>query len=273
MTQQIIKLNKELRKLESDFEYQQKINPTKSGWTVTLLLSILFGWMGVDRFYNGSVGLGLLKLFTFGGLGYWYIIDIILILFHKMKDSEGIVIRNYNDDEIKEHSNKLKDLKSKVKAAQTKLEQELNQFLLGRTPLTEIRTNLKLKKGEKVVFKQEVELLEPRAIRVYKAGYAGTTIKLAGKPFRIGGAKGHSESHYETKVIDNGTLFLSDKRLIYTGQTKNYDIEYQRVLNIEYFPDGFKIQVQNRQKPISFIGTKEYEEMLLPVYFERLSNK
>ena len=48
-------------------------------WLTALLLSILIGSLGVDRFYMGHVGLGILKLITFGGLGIWWLIDLILI--------------------------------------------------------------------------------------------------------------------------------------------------------------------------------------------------
>jgi len=48
-------------------------------WIVTLVLSILFGSLGVDRFMMGQIGLGLLKLLTFGGFGIWWLIDVILI--------------------------------------------------------------------------------------------------------------------------------------------------------------------------------------------------
>lgn len=39
------------------------------GFITTWVLSLLFGVLGVDRFYLGKVGTGLLKLLTFGGLG------------------------------------------------------------------------------------------------------------------------------------------------------------------------------------------------------------
>jgi len=48
-------------------------------WTITLIMSIIFGEIGVDRFIMGHVGLGILKLLTFGGFGIWWLIDVILI--------------------------------------------------------------------------------------------------------------------------------------------------------------------------------------------------
>lgn len=62
--------------------------PPKS-FTTALLLSFFLGYFGVDRFYLGHVGLGIVKLLTFGGCGFWYIIDFILIATRKVNDSMG----------------------------------------------------------------------------------------------------------------------------------------------------------------------------------------
>jgi len=48
-------------------------------WVLCLVLSILVGGLGVDRFIMGQVGLGILKLITFGGCGIWWLVDVILI--------------------------------------------------------------------------------------------------------------------------------------------------------------------------------------------------
>lgn len=42
------------------------------------LLNIFFGVLGVDQLWAGNIGLGLGKLFTLGGLGFWTIADIFL---------------------------------------------------------------------------------------------------------------------------------------------------------------------------------------------------
>lgn len=45
-----------------------------------LILSIVLGIYGVDRFYKGDIGLGILKLITCGGCCIWYLIDIFNIM-------------------------------------------------------------------------------------------------------------------------------------------------------------------------------------------------
>ena len=47
---------------------------------ISLVLSLLVGGLGIDRFYIGDTGLGIGKLVTCGGLGIWTIIDLFLIM-------------------------------------------------------------------------------------------------------------------------------------------------------------------------------------------------
>jgi len=48
--------------------------------TVSLIVSILVGYLGIDRFIIGDTGLGIGKLLTCGGFGIWAIVDWFLIM-------------------------------------------------------------------------------------------------------------------------------------------------------------------------------------------------
>ncbi|GAB2722951.1 TM2 domain-containing protein [Arthrobacter bambusae] len=61
----------------------------------TWLLSLLLGGLGIDRFYLGKVGTGILKLVTFGGIGIWALIDLILVLTNKQTDKQGNKLAGY----------------------------------------------------------------------------------------------------------------------------------------------------------------------------------
>ncbi|MBP3253390.1 MAG: TM2 domain-containing protein [Bacteroidales bacterium] len=63
-------------------------------WIITLLLCIFLGELGVHRFYNGRIGTGLLMLITLGGLGIWYLIDIIFVVMGRFKDKTGKYIQS-----------------------------------------------------------------------------------------------------------------------------------------------------------------------------------
>jgi len=62
--------------------------PTKSR-TTAFILSWLLGCYGIDRFYLGYTGLGIVKLLTLGGCGIWAIIDFVMTGMGSMRDAEG----------------------------------------------------------------------------------------------------------------------------------------------------------------------------------------
>ena len=63
--------------------------------TTALILSILVGGLGVDRFYLGYTGMGVLKLLTGGCFGVLWIIDIVNIATGKLLPKDG---SSYEED-------------------------------------------------------------------------------------------------------------------------------------------------------------------------------
>lgn len=59
---------------------------------VALALSVTLGMFGAHRFYSGKTGTGLLMLATFGGVGLWYLYDLILVAAGEFRDADGRVI-------------------------------------------------------------------------------------------------------------------------------------------------------------------------------------
>ena len=70
----------------------QPVPPKNDKGLITLVLCLVFGYLGVHRFYSGHTGIGIVQLLTLGGCGIWILIDLIMILTGKFKDSEGNII-------------------------------------------------------------------------------------------------------------------------------------------------------------------------------------
>lgn len=54
--------------------------PANRSFLITWILSMLLGFLGADRFYTGRVLTGGLKLVTLGGLGLWWVIDLVIVM-------------------------------------------------------------------------------------------------------------------------------------------------------------------------------------------------
>jgi TM2 domain-containing membrane protein YozV len=96
-------LNNSRRKMSvssNNYQYTASENGAYNGegkksFIVTWLLSWFLGVLGIDRFYLGKIGTGVLKLVTLGGFGIWALIDIILILCGAMRDKSGYFLVGY----------------------------------------------------------------------------------------------------------------------------------------------------------------------------------
>lgn len=68
----------------------------KNYW-ITLILCFFLGFLGVHSMYTGKWWRAVLQAMTFGGFGFWWLIDLILIIKGEFKDKYGLsVISSYH---------------------------------------------------------------------------------------------------------------------------------------------------------------------------------
>ena len=57
--------------------------------SIAMILVLLLGLVGGHRFYVGRVGTAFAMLFSLGGLGIWWLIDVVIVASGQLKDSDG----------------------------------------------------------------------------------------------------------------------------------------------------------------------------------------
>ncbi|VDP35403.1 unnamed protein product [Heligmosomoides polygyrus] len=65
--------------------------------STALLLSIFLGFLGIDRIYLGYYAIGIIKMFSLGGLFVLWLIDVVLIALQLLlpADGSGYIINYY----------------------------------------------------------------------------------------------------------------------------------------------------------------------------------
>ena len=95
---EIKKLNDLLRDrviTQEEFESQKEKlldSSTKTNsidWLALFLLTFFVGVLGVHRFYVGKIGTGVLMLITLGGLGVWFLVDLLLVVTGQFTNKDG----------------------------------------------------------------------------------------------------------------------------------------------------------------------------------------
>jgi hypothetical protein len=95
--------------------------------TATLLLGIFTGFFGGHRFFVGKTGTGILQALTLGGLGFWWLADLIVIGTGEFTDITGRRVVRWNPEE---------GLAASPRSADPRLLEELEQM---RTDVYELQ--------------------------------------------------------------------------------------------------------------------------------------
>ena len=78
---------------EFDLQKEKLLNSSTTtsttDWLTLFLLTFFVGVLGVHRFYVGKIGIGFLMLLTLGGLGVWFLVDLILVVTGQFTNKDG----------------------------------------------------------------------------------------------------------------------------------------------------------------------------------------
>ncbi len=93
--------DEELSDEEEVFDVELEASPLSRG--AALGLAALLGVLGAHRFYAGKLVSGLLMPLTLGGLGIWWLVDVIRVAAGEFRDAEGRRLVYWDSDEDAEY--------------------------------------------------------------------------------------------------------------------------------------------------------------------------
>jgi TM2 domain-containing protein len=67
---------------------------------VALALAATLGVFGAHRFYTGRIGSGILQAVTLGGLGFWWLYDLIIVASGNFRDDDGRRVVNWDPTDL-----------------------------------------------------------------------------------------------------------------------------------------------------------------------------
>jgi len=119
-------------------------------------------------------------------------------------------------------------------------------------PLPTIQTNINLQKNEVCYYHGNCKWYEYRTT-TKSVSYSGfsTSIKIAkGIRYNVGTYAPRKITQTQLQQIDNGNLFVTNKRIIFIGGHKNTNIRLSNVLSIKPYSDAVEVEKSSGKSPI-----------------------
>jgi hypothetical protein len=109
--------------------------------------------------------------------------------------------------------------------------------------LPQIETTVNLKKDEIAHFEDNVVWRHLKTRRRRVSGTRSQRVKIAkGVSFKVGGTPGYSKEYQEFQDVDQGKVIITSDRLLFFGGKKNLNVKLNKIMDVENYSDGVKIQ-------------------------------
>jgi hypothetical protein len=157
----------------------------------------------------------------------------------------------YELNELKEQLSLADDEISHTYGKLTRLKR-LSAIKDGHLPV--LAADILLKKGEQCHYEISTDLIEEKSRTRYVGGSKGVSFRIAkGVYYRVGGFKGERIVDTFKEVTDSGTLYITNKRVVFVGAKKNVTYQLNKVVNFTKYPDALQFQKENESKPRYFL--------------------
>lgn len=169
-------------------------------------------------------------------------------------------------DAVKKLADDLMLIPESSKAIQEELELFQLYWQIENGPMPWYHVGIALQKGEKCHYAGAASWNEVRAVsRVVT--YRGLTNRIRimkGLYYRSGAIKATSYPQLELTNIDTGTVYITNKRVIFDGGSVNKTVTLSSLLGIEVFSDGIGLEKANGRNPvIGLAGNIEHAAIVL----------
>jgi hypothetical protein len=184
--------------------------------------------------------------------------------------------KRLSDDELKELDAISKSLSATVTyddATKALLDKYRLMWCIENGTLPEVAVDINLQRYEKCYFSMAATWLENRSVtRSVRYGGPAVSVRIAkGLYYRAGGYTFDRTTSEELKLIDSGTLYVTSKRLIFVGASRNTNIRLEKILSLNPSQDGIEVVKDAGRNP--FFSLDRDPEMLLMILARVIEDK
>lgn len=140
------------------------------------------------------------------------------------------------------------------KVSQATLLHDLEQGRLPNNASTPLP--ILLGKGESLLWTYNgVTFYFEKIEREFVGQHSGFSFRVAkGVTYRVGGSKGHPVEHSHMENMGQGTLYLTNKNMIYYSPQKSVKIPYAKLIGVTPYSDGIEVHKDGASKRMTFQG-------------------
>lgn len=160
-----------------------------------------------------------------------------------------------------------------IQEAKEERKKHLLEMYNGNNLPNEPTSGILLQKGEICHTSYPAVRYETKTVtKGYAGGYSGVSIKVAkGVTFHTGGTRGHAVKE-QVGVKYPGKIYITNKRVIFVADKKNFTITYGKLISVTPYRDGFGFNKENGSY-IILLNNVEYMGAVLNGAINNFLNK